>query len=168
MGGRGRRLAAPGGGARRARDGACRARRGLRDRGARRPPGGAGATALSASTQAISETGSSLLYPLAQRWAAGYQRTNPGVTVSTASTSSGKGITAASAGTADIGASDAYLSSGDVVKNQKLLLNIPLVISAQTVIYNLPSLPPWHPRQPGRPACSRTSTVAPSRAGTTR
>jgi phosphate transport system substrate-binding protein len=104
---------------------------------------GSGATVLSASTQAISETGSSLLYPLAQKWASGYQQANPAVTVSTASTGSGTGIKAASAGTVDIGASDAYLSSGDVVKNQrKQLLNIPLVISAQTVIYNLPSLPP--------------------------
>jgi hypothetical protein len=38
-------------------------------------------------------------------------------------------------------ASDAYLSSGDLVKNQTLL-NIPLAISAQTVIYNLPGLSP--------------------------
>ena len=102
---------------------------------------GAGATALSASTQSISEAGSSLLYPLAQYWASAYQRSNPGMIVNTKSTSSGKGINAASAGKVDIGASDAYLSSGDLVKNQKLL-NIPLVISAQTVIYNLPSLPP--------------------------
>ncbi|HTR93779.1 MAG TPA: phosphate ABC transporter substrate-binding protein PstS [Trebonia sp.] len=102
---------------------------------------GTGATALSASTQTISEAGSSLLYPLAQYWASAYQRSNPGMIVNTKSTSSGKGINAASAGTVDIGASDAYLSSGDVVKNHELL-NIPLVISAQTVIYNLPSLGP--------------------------
>jgi phosphate transport system substrate-binding protein len=102
-------------------------------------PGGAGATELSASTQTISEAGSSLLFPLAQDWASGYQKSNPGITVSTKSTSSGKGINAASAGKVDIGASDAYLSSGDVVKNHQLL-NIPLVISAQTIIYNLPSL----------------------------
>jgi phosphate transport system substrate-binding protein len=106
-------------------------------------PDGAGATALSASTQSISEAGSSLLFPLAQYWASAYQRSKPGMTVNTKSTSSGKGINAASAGTVDIGASDAYLSSGDVVKNQnRKLLNIPLVISAQTVIYNLPSLSP--------------------------
>ncbi|WP_187366103.1 phosphate ABC transporter substrate-binding protein PstS [Trebonia kvetii] len=100
---------------------------------------GAGATALSASTQTISEAGSSLLYPLAQDWASAYQRSTSGVTVSAKSTSSGKGINAASSGSVDIGASDAYLSSGDLVKNHKLL-NIPLVISAQTIIYNLPSL----------------------------
>jgi phosphate transport system substrate-binding protein len=105
--------------------------------------GTTGATALSASTQSISEAGSSLLYPLAQYWASGYQRSHQGVTVNTKSTSSGKGINAAAARTVDIGASDAYLSSGDLVKSQRMnqnLLNIPLVISAQTVVYNLPSL----------------------------
>jgi phosphate transport system substrate-binding protein len=97
----------------------------------------AGLTAASAT--AISEAGSSLLYPLMNTWAAAYQRQAPGVTVKTASTSSGKGIAAASAGSVDLGASDAYLSSGDLVK-KPALLNIPLAIAAQTVIYNLPGL----------------------------
>ena len=87
----------------------------------------------------ISETGSTLLYPIAKTWAAAYHQHDPGVTVTTAGTGSGKGISAASAGTVDIGASDAFLSSGDLVKNPALV-NIPLVVSAQTVIYNLPSL----------------------------
>jgi len=100
-------------------------------------PGQAGDTVLPARAGTISEAGSSLLYPLMRTWAAAYQRQAPGVTVSTASTSSGKGIAAASAGTVDLGASDAYLASGDMVKNPTLL-NIPLVISAQTVIYNVP------------------------------
>jgi phosphate transport system substrate-binding protein len=39
----------------------------------------------------------------------------------------------------DIGASDAYLSSGDLVKNPKLL-NVPLAISAQQVNYHVPGL----------------------------
>jgi phosphate transport system substrate-binding protein len=86
----------------------------------------------------ITETGSSLLYPLMHSWAAGYAR-QAGMTVTTARTRSGAGIAAASAGTADIGSSDAYLSSGDVVK-KPALRNIPLAVSAQTVIYNLPGL----------------------------
>jgi phosphate transport system substrate-binding protein len=93
----------------------------------------------SGSAGTITETGSSLLYPLAQTWASAYHQQFPGVTVTTASTGSAKGIALASAGAADIGASDAYLSSGDLVKNSTLL-NIPLAISAQTVIYNLPEL----------------------------
>ena len=102
-------------------------------------PGGNTARTASAPAGTITETGSSLLYPLAKTWAAAYHQQFPGVTVTTASTGSGKGIALASAGEADIGASDAYLSSGDLVKNPALV-NIPLAISAQTVIYNLPGL----------------------------
>jgi phosphate transport system substrate-binding protein len=98
------------------------------------------AAALSASDTTISETGSTLLYPLARTWAAAYHQQYPGVTVSTAGTGSGAGIEAASDGKADIGASDAYLSSGDLVTNPRLL-NIPLAVSAQTVIYHVPGLP---------------------------
>ena len=94
-----------------------------------------------ASGATITETGSTLLYPLASTWAKAYHQQHPGVTVTTAGAGSGKGIEDASDGTADIGASDAYLSSGDLVKNSNLL-NIPLAVSAQTVIYNVPGLPP--------------------------
>jgi len=87
----------------------------------------------------ISESGSGLLFPVAQKWAAAYHQQFPAVTVTTASTGSGKGIALASAGQVDIGASDAYLSSGDLVKTPALL-NIPLAISAQTIIYNIPGL----------------------------
>ena len=98
------------------------------------------AVALSAANVTITETGSTLLYPLARTWAAAYHQQHPGVTVTTAGTGSGAGIEDASDGKADIGASDAYLSSGDLVTNPALL-NIPLAVSAQTVIYNVPGLP---------------------------
>jgi phosphate transport system substrate-binding protein len=98
-----------------------------------------GAVAASAPSQTITETGSTLLYPLVKIWAQAYEQQHPGVTVTTAGTGSGKGIAAASNGTADIGASDAYLSSGDVVK-APTLLNIPLTVSAQAVVYNLPGV----------------------------
>jgi phosphate transport system substrate-binding protein len=109
--------------------------------GASEPPGQAAGTVLAAQAGTITESGSGLLYPLAVTWARAYHQAAPDVTVTTASTGSGKGIQLAAAGTADIGASDAYLSSGDLVQNPTLL-NIPLVISAQTVIYNLPGLSP--------------------------
>ncbi len=89
--------------------------------------------------ESLSETGSTLLYQLLHTWAAGYHRQYPQVTITTAATGSGRGIADASARTVDIGASDAYLSSGDLVKNPSLL-NIPLAISAQQVDYNLPGL----------------------------
>jgi phosphate transport system substrate-binding protein len=87
----------------------------------------------------ISEAGSTLLLPLAQSWAPAYEKQRPGVTVATAGGGSGAGIKDAIAATVDIGATDAYLSAGDLVQNPSLL-NIPVVVSAQTVIYNLPSL----------------------------
>jgi phosphate transport system substrate-binding protein len=87
----------------------------------------------------ISEAGSTLLLPLAQSWAKGYHQQYPSVTVNPAGGGSGVGIKDAIASTVDIGATDAYLSSGDLVQNPALL-NIPVVVSAQTVIYNLPTL----------------------------
>lgn len=92
------------------------------------------------ATAAITETGSSLLFPAFSLWATSYQATYHNVTVKVASTSSGTGIEDASNGTVDIGASDAFLSSGNLVQHPDLL-NIPLAISAQQVNYNLPSVP---------------------------
>jgi ABC-type phosphate transport system substrate-binding protein len=66
-------------------------------------PGQAGLSAVSARDATIKEAGSSLLYPLMHTWAGAYQQQTPGVTVATASTSSGKGIAAASAGKVDVG-----------------------------------------------------------------
>ena len=54
-------------------------------------------------------------------------------------TGSGAGIASAATGKADIGASDAYLSSADVTAHPSLE-NIPLAVSAQQVSYNLPQV----------------------------
>ena len=104
-------------------------------------PGQAIAQPPAARHEALSETGSTLLLPLLQAWAGAYQQRFPQVSISTQSTGSGTGIRDASAGTVDIGASDAFLSSGDLVKNPALL-NIPLAVAAQQVDYNLPGLKP--------------------------
>jgi phosphate transport system substrate-binding protein len=87
----------------------------------------------------LSETGSTLLYPLFNAWAPAYEGAHHSVTVSTAGTGSGTGITEALGGTADIGASDAYLSPTEMAQD-KQARNIPLAISAQFVAYNLPGL----------------------------
>src|SRR5690349_7532388 len=55
--------------------------------------------------QSLSETGSTLLYPLLRTWAAAYRQQHANVSITTAATGSGKGISEASAGTVDIGAS---------------------------------------------------------------
>jgi phosphate transport system substrate-binding protein len=92
--------------------------------------------------QRLSETGSSLMAPLfTQGWAPAYHAQFPQVSISTASTSSGTGISSAAAGTTDIGASDAYLSPADVSKRTDLV-NIPLAVAALMVIYHVPGLSP--------------------------
>jgi phosphate transport system substrate-binding protein len=88
----------------------------------------------------VTEDGSGLVEPLMKAWAAAYHQTAPGVTVTVAGGGSTQGIDDASGGRVDIGTSDVYLSSGDLLKNQ-YLLNIPLAVSAQSVIYNVPGLP---------------------------
>jgi phosphate transport system substrate-binding protein len=85
------------------------------------------------------ETGSTLLYPLFNLWAGGYNTKFPSVTIQTAGTGSGTGISEAENGTIDIGASDAYLSPSVVSANPDLL-NIPLAISSQIVAYNIPGV----------------------------
>ncbi len=111
------------------------------------PPGssttGASATAQvltpPSSTVALTETGSTLLYPLFNLWGPAYSKQYPNITLTTAGTGSGTGISQAAAGAIDIGASDAYLSSSQVAAHPGLL-NIPLAISAQMINYDLPGV----------------------------
>jgi phosphate transport system substrate-binding protein len=84
------------------------------------------------------ETGSTLLYPLMNLWVAAYQADNRDVQITTQGTGSGTGISQAIAGTAQIGASDAYMA--DAQMKSSPMLNIPLAISAQQVNYNVPGL----------------------------
>jgi phosphate transport system substrate-binding protein len=91
------------------------------------------------SPVALQETGSSLLYPLFNLWTAQIQKEWPAVSITTASTGSGTGISSAAAGTVNIGASDAYLSPAEV-QQYPTLENIPLAISGQQINYNIPGL----------------------------
>ena len=93
----------------------------------------------SAGGVTLGETGSTLIYPLFQTWAAEYSKTHPGVTVTTAATGSGAGVEQAISGAAQIGASDAYMSDAQV-RDNPLIINVPMAISAQTVNYNIPEL----------------------------
>jgi phosphate transport system substrate-binding protein len=95
-------------------------------------------TAPASAAESLSETGSTLLYPLFNLWVPDYKTAFSQVTITTAGTGSGQGISDAAGGTADIGASDAYLSPADMTK-YPTLENIPLAISAQMVNYNLPN-----------------------------
>jgi phosphate transport system substrate-binding protein len=87
----------------------------------------------------VTETGSTLLYPLFNLWASGYSAKYSSTTIQTAGTGSGTGISEAENGTIDIGASDAYLSPSVASANPSLK-NIPLAISTQIVAYNVPGV----------------------------
>ena len=84
------------------------------------------------STPTLTETGSSLLYPLMTRWAGNYSA----ATISAASTGSGTGQSDAELGIVNIGASDGYLTNA----SQTGLINVPVAISAQLIYYNLPGI----------------------------
>jgi len=96
-------------------------------------------TAPAAAAQSLSETGSSLMAPLFALWGPTYHARFSQVTIRTTSSSSGTGIDSAAAGTADIGASDAYLSPATLAKHPHLV-NIPLAVAALMVVYNLPGI----------------------------
>lgn len=96
----------------------------------------AGGRAFAATN--LTETGSSLLFPLMNIWVAHYQRHRHDVQITTQSTGSGTGISQAISGAAQIGASDAYMSDSQMKATR--MLNIPLAISAQQINYNIPGL----------------------------
>jgi phosphate transport system substrate-binding protein len=97
-----------------------------------------GSTVPAFADTKLLETGSSLLYPLMNLWVKDYQSQHHDVQITTQSTGSGTGISQAMNGTAQIGASDAYVS--DAQMQQTRTLNIPLAISAQQINYNIPEL----------------------------
>ena len=94
----------------------------------------------SQSVTTLNETGSTLLYPLFNIWAKAYHRTHPDIKISTGDTGSGTGIASAVAGTVEIGASDAYMTTAQIKQATGTILNIPLAISAQVIAYNVPGL----------------------------
>jgi phosphate transport system substrate-binding protein len=101
--------------------------------------GSSPATAPATAQVALSETGSTLLYPLFNLWGPAYHGKYPNVGITAQGTGSGTGIAQAAAGAVDIGASDAYLSEGDMAAH-KGLMNIAMAISAQQINYNLPGV----------------------------
>ena len=93
----------------------------------------------SAADTVLNETGSTLLYPLFQRWVPAYAAAKPDVKINIAATGSGVGVQSAIAGTAQIGASDAYMSDEEAEHNRQII-SVPLAISAQTIDCNIPGI----------------------------
>jgi phosphate transport system substrate-binding protein len=102
-------------------------------------PKSTSAAAANATGKSISETGSTLLFPLFGTWQTAYSTADPSVTITSGATGSGTGIADASEGLVNIGASDAYLSASDLTKYPGLL-NVPLAVAAVMVNYNLPGI----------------------------
>jgi phosphate transport system substrate-binding protein len=101
------------------------------------------------SSVSLLETGSSLLYPLFNLWVTGAKTTFPHISITTASTGSGTGVSDAASGTVQIGASDAYLSPTQV-SDYSGLMNIPLAISSQFIAYNVPGVAGDHLKLTGK------------------
>ena len=102
-------------------------------------PSPSSTSTAAASGKTISETGSTLLFPLFGDWQSAYASVNSSVTITSGATGSGTGIADAAAGLVNIGASDAYLSTSDMSQYPGLL-NIPLTVAALDVNYNVSGL----------------------------
>ena len=87
----------------------------------------------------VTETGSTLILPLFKAWTAAYSKIEPDLQMQVAGTGSEAGIARAIAKQVQIGTSDAYMSDTEAMAHPQIL-NIPLAISAQTVVANLPEL----------------------------
>jgi phosphate transport system substrate-binding protein len=102
-------------------------------------PSSSPAASASSNGVSLTETGSTLMFPLFGAWQTAYNTTVTTVTITTAGTGSGTGIADAGTGTVTIGASDAYLSPA-ITSQYPGLINIPLTVAALMVNYNLPGV----------------------------
>jgi phosphate transport system substrate-binding protein len=96
------------------------------------------AFASSADAAQLTGAGSTLVAPLEQLWASGWQA-QTGNTVQFSAIGSGKGITAISGNQVDFGASDAPMSSAQAAGCANCV-TIPWALSATGIGYNLPGL----------------------------
>jgi len=93
---------------------------------------------VAAATTALTETGSTLLYPLMTTWVQAYESNHPDVRIDTAATGSGEGIAQAASGAATFGASDASVPDPGTTG----VVSIPLAISAQHIGYHINGIDP--------------------------
>jgi phosphate transport system substrate-binding protein len=97
----------------------------------------AGSVARAGAAVTLTETGSTLMYPLVRQWTEQYRRVAPDVRIPVTASNSGIGIEDAVGGRVAFGTSDAYMTD-EQMKQSPGILNIALAISAQLVVYNLP------------------------------
>ncbi len=95
---------------------------------------------LSFAATTLNGAGASFPYPIYSKWFAEYQKDQKDVQFNYRPIGSGGGIRQLIAGTVDFGASDVPLKSKEKKKLKTKVLQIPTVIGAVTIVYNLPTL----------------------------
>ncbi len=108
------------------------------DQGGATPGEMSGEAAGGGSALALTGAGSSFDYPIFSRWFADYGRSNP-LQVNYQPIGSGGGIRQFTEGTVDFGATDAPLTDEEQAKIPGAM-NLPVILGAVTVTYNLPSV----------------------------
>jgi phosphate transport system substrate-binding protein len=91
------------------------------------------------SSGTLTETGSSVMFPLVSEWQKGYTAQYPGIKISTASTNSGTGVSSAGGGLVNLGTSDSSLSASQT-SEYPTLENIPMGVDAIDIAYNVKGL----------------------------
>jgi phosphate transport system substrate-binding protein len=100
---------------------------------------GLAATASVASASAaITEAGSSLVYPLVYKWSTSYTTTK--VSAAAGGSSAGIADISASSPSVNIGASDAPMTSSQYSADSHNAVEIPWALSATDVVYNIPGI----------------------------
>jgi phosphate transport system substrate-binding protein len=95
--------------------------------------------AAHSASLSVSENGSTLILPLFRAWVSAYEKVDPDLHMTLGGNGSEAGIDQAIANQVQIGTSDAYMSDTQAMAHP-YILNIPLAISAQSVVANLPEL----------------------------
>jgi phosphate transport system substrate-binding protein len=88
----------------------------------------------------LTETGSTLVFPVLEAWSSRYHEMNPNVRIASAATGSGMGITQVGEGLVDIGASDAYLHREEHLERYFDLVHIPILVGDVAIAYNVPEV----------------------------
>ena len=100
-------------------------------------------TALVKAQIVINGAGSTFIYPMFSKWSEEYHKIKPDVQINYQSIGSGGGISQLTAGTVNIGASDAPLTEEQMANAAKAhgpVLHIPEAMGAVVIMYNLPGI----------------------------
>lgn len=101
---------------------------------------------IAAASQAqtvVNGAGSTFIYPMFSKWSEEYHKMKPDIQINYQSIGSGGGIRQLTAGTVDIGASDAPLTQeqmDDAAKAHGAVLHIPEAMGAVVIMYNIPGV----------------------------